>query len=417
MKFRYQAFDRAGAARSAVIEAGSLADASEMLRREGLYVSSVTRTDDAAGSQGHGARAARGLRLGTGTSRIKNVASFTRQMSVLVGTGTRVADALLALERQTRDARFREVVAGVRKKVEEGGTLSDAMGSYTRWFDPIAVSLVRAGESSGRLDQMLHRLSDISLQRLRTRQSIVGAMIYPLLLIKISIGVLTTMLLFVLPRFTGLFKTLQVPLPPTTKALMLVSTFLVEYWWLVVGGLAGIVVFGTLWVRSKPGRATVDRAFVTLPLLSRVTRSFATARMSRVLGLLMDARVPLLESLDLTKQSLINGEHRKMLDATADAVQRGDSLSACLSKGDLIEPGVVEALKNAERTGQIGPVLISMADYLDEENRNLVKSITSLIEPAILITLGVVVGFIATSLFLPLFDLTASAGGGGGGAS
>ncbi len=416
MKYRYQAFDRAGASRSAVIEAASPADASEMLRREGLFVSSVAATDEASGAGSWKSGGFR-LRIGFGTSRIKSVANFTRQMSVLVGTGTRVADALLALERQTRDARFRETVAGIRRKVEEGGTLSDAMGSYGEWFDPIAVSLVRAGESSGRLDQMLHRLSEISLQRLRTRQSVASAMVYPLLLIKISIGVLTTMLLFVLPRFTGLFTTLQVPLPPTTKALMAASEFLVSYWWLVVSLLVGSVAFGVFWYRSRSGRASVDRAFVSLPFLARITRSFATARLSRVLGLLMDARVPLLEALDLTKQSLHNGEHRKLLDSTAVAVQRGDSLSACLGVGDLIEPSVIEALKNAERTGQIGTVLISMADFLDEENRTLVKSITSLVEPAILITLGVIVGFIATSLFLPLFDLTAAAGGGGGGAS
>jgi len=413
VKVRYQAFDRAGAARSAVVEAASLADAGETLRREGLFVSSLAPAEE--GSSRAGGGGVRRFALGMGGARVKSVASFTRQMAVLIGTGTRIADALLAMERQARDARFREVVARIRKKVEEGATFSDALGEHGAWFDPVAVSLVRAGESSGRLDQMLQRLSEITLQRLRVRQTVAGAMVYPLLLIKISVGVLTTMMVFVLPRFTGLFTTLQVPLPPTTKALMAISGFLMEYWWLVLGALVALIVGGTLWVRSPGGRAAVDRALVRLPMLGRITRSFATARLSRVLGLLMDAKVPLLESLELVRQSMGNGEYRALLDATVEHVQKGETLSACLARGEIVEVGVIEALKNAERTGQIGPVLVSMADFLDEENRTLVKSITSLIEPVILITLGVVVGFIATSLFLPLFDLTAAAGGGGGG--
>ncbi len=408
MKFRYQAFDRAGAARSAVVEAASMADAQESLRREGLFVSSVVAAEDAPA----GSSARRSLSLGS--SRVKSIASFTRQMSVLIGTGTRVADALLAMERQARDARFKDVVAGVRRRVEEGSTLSDAMHANPGWFDPVAVSLVRAGESSGRLDQMLQRLSDITLQRLRVRQTIAGAMVYPLLLIKISVGVLTTMMVFVLPRFTGLFTTLQVPLPPTTRALMAASDFLTRFWWLVLGALIAATVAAVLWVRSPSGRASVDRALVRLPMLGRLTRSFATARLARVLGLLMDAKVPLLESLDLVRLSMGNGEYRALLDHTSAHVQKGEALSSCLARGGIVDIGVLEALRNAERTGQIGPVLISMADFLDEENRTLVKSITSLIEPVILITLGVVVGFIATSLFLPLFDLTAAAGGGGG---
>lgn len=408
MKFRYQAFDRSGAARSAVIDAASVAEASESLRRDGLFVSTIEPAGGTS-ADGGGHKGWQGL----GVGKAKHLAQFVRQLAVLVSTGTRLADALAAMERQCRDPGLKGAITAVRSRVEEGTPFAEALATQPKYFDTVAVSLVRAGESSGKLDAMLKRLAEITVQQLRVRQTLVGASVYPVVLIAIAIKVLLAMMFFVLPRFTGLFESLGVPLPPTTRALLWMSDVLRGYWWAIGVGI-GAAVFGLVtWVRSPAGRDQIERTVLTMPMAGRMVRSFVTARLARLLGLLMEAKVPLLESLELCAAALSNGQYRNLLRQAAEDVQRGDPLSNCLSRGGLLEISVIEGLRSSERTGNAGEVLTSMADFLDEENKTNLKTITSLIEPAILITLGIVVGFIAISLFLPLFDLT-SAGSSGG---
>jgi type IV pilus assembly protein PilC len=345
------------------------------------------------------------------------VSGFMRHLSVLVTTGTPVADAVQALEEQSRDPVWKGILGDVRHRIEEGLPLSDAFAAHPRYFDSICRSLVRAGESGGKLDVMLTRLAELTRKQHKIRQGLVGAMVYPCLLIAVSVVVLCTMLLFVMPRFTGLFKTLDMPLPPTTKALMAISGFLVGYWWAVLVALAGAVAGGVAWVKSETGRVSFHALVLRLPQVSRVIRSFATARFARLMGLLLDSKVPMLESLDLTRQATANLQYVALLVRAQESLTRGESLSNAISAGGLIDISVCQAVKNGERTGQVGTVLTSMADFLDEENEVLIKSLTGLIEPMILICLGVIVGLVATSMFLPLFDLTAMAGSGPPGAS
>jgi len=241
-------------------------------------------------------------------------------------------------------------------------------------------------------------------------------MVYPCLLVTVSVVVLLVMLLFVMPRFTGLFKTLDMPLPPTTKALMALSEALVNYWWIALIAVGGSVSGLVAWLKTPRGTVALHSAMLSLPQVGRVVRAFATARFARLMGLLLDSKVPMLECLELTRQATTNSHYVALMDRAKDSLTRGESLSSAVSSGNLLEPSVCQAVRNGERSGQLGPVLSSMADFLDEENEVLIKSLTSLIEPAILICLGVIVGVVATSMFLPLFDLTAMAGGGPPGA-
>jgi type II secretory pathway component PulF len=408
MKFAYEAFDRSGKAASGVIEASSEPDAGEMLRREGLFVSRI--------SAAAGAPAARSTRRARG-GRLKNVATFTRQLAVLVSTGTPVVDALEALERQVRDPVFRGTIQDVRRRVEEGATLAQSMEAHPRYFDAVSRSLVSAGESSGRLDAMLNRLADLTRQQVRIRNTLVGAMVYPTLLLTVAAGVLILMMVFVLPRFTGLFKTLNVPLPPTTRALMAVSNAVTTYWYAALLAVAAVVGGAWWFLRTPSGVRAMHTFAVRAPQLGKLTRSFGTARIARLVGVLLESKVQLLEALQLTREACANVHYNELLARTQDQVTRGEPFSAALaSGGDLIHPSVCEAVRNGERTGQIGRVLLSMADFLDEENEVVLKSVTSLIEPLILLALGCVVGLVATSMFMPLFDLTSMAGAPGGGA-
>lgn len=408
MKYAYHGYDKSGKAITGVVEAANVDDAGEQARRKGVFVLRV----EPANKSSAAAATAKRARRAAGLKQLRLLSGFTRQLAVLVSTGTPVVQSLEAVARQTADARWRAVIDDVRARVEQGSTLSEAMDAHPRCFDRVACSLVRAGEAGGQLPDLLNRLATLTRQTVKIRSALTGAMIYPTLLIAVAIGVLSIMIGFVLPRFEGLFKTLNVPLPPSTKALMEISTFVKSYWPLVITGV-GALAFGLVaWLRSEAGTDLRDRAIVSLPQIGNVARGFATARLARLLGVLIESKVPLLDSLQLTRDATSSKLYTALLSRAEDAVTRGDNVSTIFAGSTLVTPAITEALRSGERTGRIGPVLLEVANFLDEDNEVVLKSVTSLIEPLILIALGVAVGFVALSMFLPLFDLTSATQGG-----
>jgi type II secretory pathway component PulF len=287
------------------------------------------------------------------------------------------------------------------------------MAGYPDVFDAVARSLVAAGEAGGIFDVMLDRLAVLSKKSLHVRQAIVGAMVYPALLIVLAINVLCAMLLFVLPKFADMFESLDAPMPPTTKLLIRASELLRGYWWVAIVGVVGAVVGARYWLRSPGGRWAADTFAVRAPVLRTIVRSFAVARITRVLGTLLNGRLPMLDALALARQTARNVHFAALVAKAEEAVNQGATVSSAFGQSDLVQPAVVEAIRSGEQSGQVATLMLNMADFLDEENEVVVKSLTSILEPVILIGLGIVVGFIAVSMFLPLFDLTSMAQGGG----
>jgi type II secretory pathway component PulF len=428
MKLAYQAFDRAGRPVNDIIDAPDVNEASDRLRRQGLFVAfiaatphdqKISRTESKAqgdanrlSARAHEAHALQPHRAPK--RRLKNLTMFTRQLQVLVATGTPIVQSLAALERQAQDQSWRSVIADVRRRVEEGSTLADALESHPRCFDAIYRSLIAAGESGSSLDQMLSRLASLTRQQHRIRSSIIGTLTYPCLLMVVAAVVLGVMIGFILPRFAGLYETLDSPLPPSTQLLMSMSEIIRAYWWLMLGVLTPCGIAAKIWLGTPNGKRMLDTVFIRAPQFGRIVRSFATARLTRVLGVLIESHVPLLDALRLTRQSAGNTHYAELVGKAEEAVTRGETVSSAFATSALVNPYIVEAIRNGENSGQVGPLLISVADFLDEENEVVVKSLTSIIEPVILIVLGLLVGVIALSMFLPLFDMTAMAGGGGG---
>lgn len=413
MKLAYEAYDRSGKRVTDSIDAADRHDAGEQLRKRGLFVTKLNEQAEASTPrQKNGA--SHGRTNGSGKrpkGNLRQLAMFTRQLQVLARTGTPLVEALNSLERQNRDPGWREVIAALKQRVEEGVALSEAMADHPRCFDPVYRSLVAAGESSGKFDAMLDRLAQLVRRQLHVRNTVVGALVYPSLLLTVAVVVLTLMLMFVLPRFTSLFETLDVPLPPTTQVLVLLSEAMRGYWWAMLLGLGGSAIGFVLWQRTANGKHVRDTALVRLPVIGKMTRSFATARLTRLLGTLMDSYVPLLDALALTREAAGNVHYHALMLKAEDAVTRGESISSGFADSDLITPTVYEAIRSGEATGRVGPLLLNVAEFLDEDNEVVLRSLTSILEPIILIGLGILVGLVALSMFLPLFDLTASAGG------
>jgi type II secretory pathway component PulF len=405
MKFSYRAFDIAGKQVSNSIDASTTPEARENLRRQGFF---VTELELAGSNEEAGLKSKVIGRVGA-MRRLKDVSGFTRQLHALLSSGTPLVQGIVAIERQCESAKWAKVLGDLRGRVERGTALSEALKCQPLYFDTVIVSLIAAGEAAGNVSVMLDRVATLTRKQLKLRSALVGAMIYPVLLCLIGVLVVLNMLLFVLPRFAGLFKTLDTPLPPTTKFLMWLSGLLTDYWWLGLSVMAISALIAKFWFGSAANRQRMQTAMLNFPKVGRLLRNLMTARLSRLLGTLLESKVPLLDALELTRAAAGGGPYAKLIGEAEEAVTRGEAMSTVLGASSLISPSVQEAFRNGEQTGQIGPPLMQMADFLDEENEIVIKSATTLIEPAILIVLGVLVGFMALSMFLPLFDLVSAA--------
>ena len=411
MQLTYRAYNQTGQAVAETIEAASPAEALERLRSQGLFVASlaaaptkVERTAMVVEASG------RKRRLGR-TRRLKHLALFSRQMTVLLRSGLTVAESLSALQRQADSAAWRDVIADILYRVERGSSISDAMAQHDDIFDGVYRGMIKAGEATGDLAAMLDRLASLTVKHVQARSAAIGAMVYPLLLMCVATVVFSVVTLGVVPRFGELFKSLGVPLPATTAVLLSVSTLLRSHGWLIVLGLAGAGVGLYYGAISRPGRRIVDKTVLKLPMVGKLVKGFTTARILRLLGVLMESRVPALEALGLARGALKNILYVELLDRTHQGVSQGLTIAAGLTSTDLIAPAALEALRSAETSGQMGPMLSSFADFMDEENAMRLKVLTGILEPAILLVMGVLVALLAVSMFLPLFDLTSMTGG------
>ena len=406
MKIGYRGFDKSGREVTDTIDARNPAEAAESLRRRGLYVAEMTHAGGSLSTAGKRVRW-----LGRGR-RLKEVSMFTRQLYVLVSSGTQIVQALAALERQVKEGPWWDAITNTRRQVEEGATLAEAMAPHPEYFDPIYLSLVTAGESAGNLPVMLERLGKLTQKRLQIRNAVLGAMIYPSLLLVLATAVLTVMLLFVVPRFASLFEELEVPLPTSTKTLIVLSHALQSYWWVLLIVIGGGAAALRSWLKSPAGKEAYDTALLRLPGINRIVRNFATARITRLLGVLLEGHVSVLEALRLTRDGTGNIHYASLITKAEEAVTRGEPISSAFSESDLIAPSISEAVKSGEQSGRVGPLLLDISDFLDEENEIITRSLMTIVEPVILIFLGVLVAFVALSLFMPLFDLTTMTRGG-----
>ncbi len=411
MKFKYQGFDQRGKEVVGLIEAADAATARESLRRDGVFVDDVAqaRADEERLSHAGSGKRFEMPSLGGGR-RLRAVSGFMRQLAVLVATGTPLVDAIASLEKQEHDRNFRKVLADVHLRIEQGTMLSEAVSAHPKYFGAVARSLIAAGEQGGQLDQMLARLAKLARQQQKVRATVMGAMIYPALLMCVSLGVVTAMLFFVLPRFEGLFQTLGTPLPSTTRVLMDISHALRGNWMLCTGALAACVVMIVLAAGTRAGKRGVMNVALRLPVIGSAIKSLATARIARVMGVLLEGKVQMVDALQLTREATGVEAFASLVTRAEDFVLRGDAVSAAWEGSALIPASVVEAVRSGERTGRVGTVLLSLADNMDEDNEIAIKTATHVIEPVILIVLGLIVGVMAISMFLPLFDLTAAGG-------
>ncbi|MCO6436329.1 MAG: type II secretion system F family protein [Phycisphaerae bacterium] len=332
----------------------------------------------------------------------------TRQIAMMLRAGAGIVPALQAIRRQFRNPRHRALLQHLIVDMEEGTPLAEALRRYPSTFDSVYCAIVAAGEASGSLPAMFERLAAIVSKRRAMRKKVIGAFTYPVLLTVMCIKILLVMLLFVVPRFADMFVQLGVETPGTTKALLAVGSCVRGYWPVLVGALAALIG-AIVWVlRAPKGKLWLANMQTEVPVIGRLRRLLIQAQVLRTMGTLIESKVSLLEVIELVRDSTTNRRFQRMFNAIDDAVTGGGRMSTAFEKSRLIEPYICQAVSTGEDTGNIGGALTYCADSLDESNTELIAVVTKLVEPLILVGMGLVVGFVAVSLFLPLFDLTSA---------
>ncbi len=406
--FEYRALTAAGKTVEGLQEADSPKTLRTVLRRDGLYLSAVLGEQEAALAAARDVSVRRFL---GGRVRTDDVAVMTRQLAVLTGAGIPLAEALAALVDQVDHERLKKVLSNVKQRVNEGSSLADAMRAHPRVFSDLYVNMIRAGESSGALEVVLRRLADFTESQARLRSKVVATLTYPVVMVAFSSVILGILFTYVIPKITKVLEDAKVALPWTTRALIAFSTFVHDWWWALGLAVALGLVGLSRWRRTPAGRARWDVWVLSLPIFGGLIRQIAIARFSRTLATLLKSGVPLLSSLDIVKNIVGNTRLAHVIEESRDAIREGESIAAPLRRSGEFPPLVYHMVSIGERSGQLEEMLGNVADAYDSQVETKVAALTSLLEPAMIIFMGLAVAFIVFSVLMPILQINTVAGG------
>jgi type IV pilus assembly protein PilC len=341
--------------------------------------------------------------------RLQDIAEFTAQLSIMVKSGIDAATALGSLASQCQRPALARVLKSVYQAVMSGSTLSDALRRHEKVFDAAFVATVAAGEASGSLPEVLTQLADMQRRELRNRRTMKALLTYPILLLVVSSSVVAGLVVFVLPRFAGIFEQYEVDLPIVTQMLISLASELRTRWWfwfpLVIGGTVGFVI----WRRTAAGRVMLDKFWVNTAVLKDVTRAKFTGRICRLMGMMLANGVPILETLRLTRKAVENSLYRTMLHDMEEAVINGRNLASILTNAEIVPRSARDMLATAESTGNVAEVSQLLGEYYEEEAEARMRQLVGLIEPALTVGMGAVVAVVVLAVMLPVFDLSSVA--------
>jgi type IV pilus assembly protein PilC len=395
--FTYDAINAEGLVLSGELHAADDTSAREQLRSRGLLAQSLNERRALGES---------GARTMFKKVKAKSLQVFSRQLATMIEAGVSVVAALVTLEAQTTDKYLREVIGEIRSDVEAGMVLSRAFSRHPKVFSRLYVSMIEAGESSGTLDQVLDRAATQIEKETKLKRRVKGAMVYPAVVISFAFLVLTFMLLFIIPVFVGVFEDLDGELPMLTQGVMGMSSALRD-WWFVIFPLIGLGIFAfRRGKRTEPGRKVWDRFKLRVPMkIGDVVRKVALARMSRTLATLVAAGVDIIKALEITGNTAGNWEVEQSIARVRERVHEGAPIGDSLAADPVFPPMLGEMVKIGEETGELEKMLSKVADFYEDEVDSSIQSLTSIIEPVLMIFVGAMVGVIVISMYLPMFKM------------
>jgi Type II secretory pathway, component PulF len=401
--YRYNVRGPNGQQQAGVIAADSAATASAILRNQGLHILSIAPVKkDSAGAQLSGIL----QRLNNRKPTQKNVLDFTTQLAVMMRAGISLRSALEGIGEQTTHKAFKKVIEQLRSDVESGKQFSEALVAHPKLFGPLYVNMVRASEMSGSFSAMLDRIAGYIGQQLETRKMVIGASIYPGVIGTLAIGVTVFLLTFVLPKFYAIFEGKEEVLPLATVFLMGMSRLMIAQWPIILGAVAllGGLGFGVL--RTEVGKFWLDKMKLSVPLLRAMFRSLYISRSLQTMGQLINAGVPMLDTLSITGDIAGNQLFTMMWRKVYTSVKQGKKIAAPLQNETLLPRAVTQMISAGEESGKLGEVLDEISTYYAKALKDQIKAVTGMIEPIMILIMGTVVGFIAMAIILPIFKMS-----------
>jgi len=416
--FAYSAVDAQGKTHQGTLEANSAADAAAAIKKKGQFPTNISETTAAASGKaaGKGFSFKFSLGGGGGTGKVpsKTLTVFTRQLSTLISAGLPLLRSLRTLGKQEKDANLKKIMAGLSESVEGGTTFSEALSQHPKAFNKLYVNMVKAGELGGVLEIVLTRLAEFAEKSQRIKGKVTSAMVYPVVVLTIAVGIVTFLMLFIVPKFEAIFKDMLGgrPLPLITQVIMDLSRFIQGNFLLIAGAII-VAVFAARFAMKMPGVApAVDNYKLKIPLFGDMLTKTSVARFSRTLGTLVSSGVPILQALNITRDTAGNLRVSKAVESIHDNVKEGESMVTPMEASGIFPPMVVSMVQVGEETGQLPDMLTKVADVFEEEVDNAVSGLTSLLEPVMIVLLALVVGTIVVALFLPLITIIQDLTGG-----
>ena len=395
--FRYSARDSSGRVLSGVIEADNEAMVVSKLQEMGFF---ITRLEEERRRFDLATAFRRFQRIG-----LRDLTVFSRQFATMVNAGLSIVRTLTILESQTENPRLREIIGAVRRDVEEGSPLSDAMAKHPDAFSSLVVNMVRAGEVGGVLDDVLQRIAMFFEKDLALRQKVRAAVTYPLVVFTFAIGIVLFLVFFILPQFVAFFEGLDLVLPLPTRILMATTRFVTARWYVLVATIVLAVYGFRSFIRTPEGRMWWDRWKLNMPLFGPLVRKVSISRFSRTFATLLASAVPIIQALEVVGRAVDNTVFQRATEQVKDSIREGESISGPLQQSGIFPPMVIHMVSVGEETGNLDGMLQKVADFYDQEVETMLSQLTSILEPLLILFLGIVVGFIVLSFYLPLYQL------------
>ena len=391
---------RDGKKQKGELTANSKDDVISTLRKQNIMVTSVAS---------RAKKLSINLSLGSGVTD-KDIVVFTRQFATMIDAGLPLIQCLDILAKQTENKRFASAINDIRQNVESGSTYADALKKHPRIFNDLYANMVAAGELGGILDTILNRLSKYIEKSMKLKRQVRAALVYPSTIVAVAIVVIVVLLVWVIPIFAKMFMDFGGVLPLPTRIVIGASNFM-EHNIIYIAGAAGALVFGLhRYYKTQNGRRTIDRLVLVLPIFGMLMRKIAVAKFTRTLGTLISSGVPILDGLDIVAKTSGNKIVEEALYETKRSISEGKTLAEPLEQTKVFPPMVVQMIAVGETTGALDAMLSKIADFYDEEVDSTVGSLTALLEPMLMIFLGVVIGTIVIAMYLPIFKLAGSIG-------
>jgi general secretion pathway protein F len=398
--YQYKGLRTDGGQASGSIDAESLRIARLKLRSSGVYLTDLAEQARPAGL------AAGGARPGPASFSLPDLALCARQLGTLLAASLPLVEALGVLIEQSEKKPVQEVLAAIREQIREGRSLSASLETFPSDFSSVFVAMVRTGEASGTLDQILFQLADFLEQQLALRQKVGQALLYPALLSGVSILILAALMVFVVPKITAVFADLKQALPWPTVLLIHASRLLVDYGLLLAAGAGVLAVAARRAAATAAGRMAFDRIVLRLPLLGRIVRMVAVSRLANTLATMLASGVPLLDALGIAQRVMNNRVLEEAIQAARRNIREGESIADPLKRSGEFPPLVTRLIAVGERSGEVEVMLRRLSHIYDGEVNRVIAKMTALLEPAMILVMGVVVLFIVTAILLPIFQMS-----------